>query len=233
MENEEKASRLGSDDEFQRVLQVTKRLREEGCFYFIFAPGGGISASVDETVLPDHLKAADIDEQTFKRIFRREVTDLIFAVAADISDDGMVADPGPFGDFPKADKDLLVKRRTDVAEILDVENLREEFRAKMSACTQVLAEIEWRAFRGADVEPEATSRCAMAVIRISGELPVGPSMAGHTAWGGASLRRLLRPETASVTLTATLSDVQYLRGRLEKIERQLIALEEDEHAKGS
>lgn len=233
MENEEKASELGSDDEFERVLQVTKRLREEGQFDFIFAPGGGLSASVDETILPDYVEKADVDQRTFKRIFRREILNLIFAVAADMSDNEMVADPGPFGELPEADKQLLVNRRAEVAKIIDAERLREQFAAKMSACTLVLAEAEWQVFPAASVEEEDTSGIPTAILRIAGELPVEPGMASYTAWGGASLRRLFRPEIGSVTLTATLSDVQYLRRRLEKIERHLIALEEDEDAKGS
>lgn len=230
MANEDKESKISTDEEFQSVLEVTRRLREDGHFDFLFLPLGGLSANVEETALGGYLEEAKLDERTFKRVFRREVLGLIFPLIAGMSDKEMVEEPSPFEDFPDSDKEVLIGRRGQVAGLMDFESLREEFEAKMSACTEVLTEMDWQVHPTPRLEGESTPKSPTALVRITGERSGGPGMGAYTQGGRGVLRRLLNPEITSVTLTCTLTDIQYLRQRLEKIERELKAIQEEENA---
>ena len=233
MTEEQENKELSSDDEWQQVLVVAGRLWEEEHFDFVLHPLNGIPVSrVDETALSQHLSDAGMDASTFKTVFRTEVGPLLYPIVSDISDEDLVSEDSPFAELGAEQKEKLLKRRRELAQLLDADRLHREFDTKMSAPTEVLAGIEVQLYRAGIENGEDASRSPVALLTVSADVPIGGSALSmifrglfETFPGGRGRK--------SVTMTCTRNDIQYLRRRLGKIEQELLLLEEEENEKAT
>ena len=226
MTEEQENKELSSDDEWQQVLAITKHLWDEEHFDFVFHPLAGIPVlSVDESDLPEHLAGTGMDASTFKTVFRTEVGRLLYPIVSDMSDEDLLGEDSPFADLAADQKEKLIKRRRELAQLLHADRLHREFDTKMSAATEVLAGIEVQLYRAAGIDAKDASSSPVALLTVSGDVPITDVGASVLLRGFIDMLPGV-PGRDSITLTCTRNDIEYLRRRLEKIEQDLIQLEE-------
>jgi len=225
MSEKKEAVELSSDEEFQTVLDISADLFEQG--YFEVRPASsGIDIAVEDERLKEALQDTELKAPEYRRILARELDVLLTASIMAMSDKLLLEAPSLAG-ISEDEKEVVLERQARVRERFPIQRLQAERRAKAENVGDSLAAMSWQIVRG-KAEPKARRVAPAAILRFSGApaavLSATPGYSGQLS-GTTILMGIGDPRVTFFAMT--LSDVNYLIRRLDKVREELEREEAD------